>query len=158
MKQNANRFHMRRKDRQVTNPAQIEKIIQEAKICHLALIDDGEPYAVPVNFGWESSCLYFHSVNEGRKVDILKRNNTVSFNIVGKMEVTDASSCKVAYRSVSGTGTAHIVAAVEEKVRGIRAIMRQIIGSEFDFPLESLGQTMVFRIDIRDIQGKQAGK
>jgi uncharacterized protein len=158
MTQNPNSFHMRRKDLEINDPVKIEKIIQEAKICHLALVDNDAPYVVPMNFGWEKGYLYLHSANHGRKIEILKNNNLVSFSIVGKMEVTDKSSCKIAYRSVSGSGRAHIVTTVEEKVLGIRAVMRQILGEEFEFPLKSLDRTTVFRIEILEIKGKQAGK
>jgi hypothetical protein len=148
---------MRRKDREVTDPAEINKIIAEAKVCHLAMVDDGEPYVVPVNFGYDNNCLYFHCALQGRKIDILKRDNRVCFNIIGSMEVTDAASCKVRYRSATGTGTAAIVTDNEEKIRGIRAVMKQITGVEFDIPRKSLDTTLVVRIDIREMKGKKAG-
>jgi len=148
---------MRRKDREVTDPALVRQIIGEAKVCHIAMVDNGEPYVVPVNFGYEDGCLYFHCALKGRKIDILKRENRVCFSIIGGFEVADAASCKVRYRSVTGSGTANIITDKEEKLKGIRAVMRQIVGQEYNFPIKSLDTTLVVRIDIQEMKGKKAG-
>jgi nitroimidazol reductase NimA-like FMN-containing flavoprotein (pyridoxamine 5'-phosphate oxidase superfamily) len=44
-------FHMRKKEKEITNREEIDRIIRDAKICHLGLIADGRPYVVPVTFG-----------------------------------------------------------------------------------------------------------
>ena len=38
---------MRRKDREVTNINEIEKILFQCKTCHVAMVKDGTPYVVP---------------------------------------------------------------------------------------------------------------
>ena len=44
---------MRRKDREVTDLQEIEEIIKGCKVCHLAMADAGQPYIVPLNFGYQ---------------------------------------------------------------------------------------------------------
>ena len=42
---------MRRKDREVTDIQEILHIVDEAKILHLGLMDEGYPYIVPMHYG-----------------------------------------------------------------------------------------------------------
>ena len=159
MPQNKRKFHMRLKDREITDFGKIEEVIRKAIVCHLGLVDNGEPYIVPVNFGYENKAIYFHSALKGRKVDLLKRNNRVCFELETDVEIgkTEKSSCAVKYRSVIGTGKAHILEDKQEKTRGLKAIMRQCAGGEYEFSEDRLGTVLVVRIDIEEITGKQAG-
>jgi len=64
---------MRRREKQITDRSQIEAIIARSQVCRLALSDGGQPYIVPLCFGYRRSRLYFHSAAAGRKIDILRR-------------------------------------------------------------------------------------
>ena len=69
---------MRRADREVTEPQQVEAIIATCKIVSLAYTDAEGITIVPLNFGYvfdaESShlTLYFHGSATGRKMDAVK--------------------------------------------------------------------------------------
>ena len=65
---------MRRKDKEITDIKSIEKIIQKSKVCRLGLSLNDTPYIVPVCFGYRAKTLYFHSAQEGKKIDIIKKN------------------------------------------------------------------------------------
>ena len=69
---------MRRKDREVTDPAAIRQILDSAKVMYMGLSDLGEPYVVPLNYGYTLEngilTLYFHSAPAGRKMESLKEN------------------------------------------------------------------------------------
>ncbi len=159
MLRNDKRFHVRRKDIEITDLREIEQIIREATVCHLGLVDNDEPYVVPVNFGYEQNALYFHSALEGRKVALIKKSNKVCFEIDTDVEIgkTDSSNCSVRYKSVIGTGRAYILENNEEKARGLKSIMRQCAGGEYSFSEEKLDTVLVIRIDIESITGKQSG-
>ena len=43
---------MRRKDREVLDFDEIIGILDKCKVMHLAMIREGKPYSVPVNFGY----------------------------------------------------------------------------------------------------------
>ncbi len=159
MLRNDKRFHVRRKDGEITDLREIEQIIRKTKVCHLGLVDNDEPYVVPVNFGYEQNALYFHSALEGRKVALIKKNNKVCFEIDTDVEIgkTDRSNCSVRYKSVIGTGRAYILENNEEKTRGLKSIMRQCAGGEYSFSEERLDTLLVIKIDIESITGKQSG-
>jgi len=156
--QSTPKFHMRRRDREITDPEKLRDVIRKATVCHLGLADGGEPYVVPVNFGCENNCLYFHSAASGHKIDLLKKNNRICFEIDADIEIqrTEKNLCKVNYRSVIGRGKAIFLKSRDDKERGIRAIMRQCAGGEYEVP-QDLDSVVVVRIDIEDMTGKQAG-
>lgn len=68
---------MRRKDREVTDNCEINKIINSCQIIRLAFADGVAPYIVPLNFGFEEKdgkrTFYFHGAKEGRKLDLIKK-------------------------------------------------------------------------------------
>ena len=52
---------MRRSNREITDLNEIISIINDCKVIHLAMLDDGEPYLLPLNFGKEASALFWFS-------------------------------------------------------------------------------------------------
>jgi nitroimidazol reductase NimA-like FMN-containing flavoprotein (pyridoxamine 5'-phosphate oxidase superfamily) len=58
---------MRRKDREITDRAEMESILNEAMVCRIGLADGGEPYVVPLSFGYENGAVYIHSAPEASK-------------------------------------------------------------------------------------------
>lgn len=78
----------------------------------IALSDNNNPYMVPMNFGYKDRYLYLHSSPEGRKIEILKENNKVSFGVEIKTElVKSESACNwgMKYMSVIGEGYAEFL-------------------------------------------------
>ena len=155
---------MRRKEKEITDIEEIEDIIKKAICCRIGLVDNDEPYIVPVCFGYERNALYFHSASEGWKVELIKKNNQVCFEIDTDLEFVKSRDiekepcrCSMKYRSVIGTGRAYILESDKEKSHGLRLIMRQYSGGDFSFPKPKLDKTLVVRVDIRSITGKQSG-
>ena len=64
-----------------TDIDKIEEIIEKAHICRLGLVDNDEPYVIPVCFGYERGALYFHCTLKGRKVELIRKNNKVCFEM-----------------------------------------------------------------------------
>lgn len=89
---------MRRKDRELTDPAEIRAILEEANVCHLAISDNNVPYLVTMNFGLKNDkniILYFLSAHEGKKIDILKRTNLVCFGADINQELSSRKQAPV---------------------------------------------------------------
>ena len=83
----------------------MDGIIKRCRVCHLALCDDGQPYVVPLSFGYDGEYLYFHAAREGRKIDIIKKNHRVGFEFDILQEIVkseDACSWGAKYESVIG--------------------------------------------------------
>jgi nitroimidazol reductase NimA-like FMN-containing flavoprotein (pyridoxamine 5'-phosphate oxidase superfamily) len=148
---------MRRHDRQITDRESIDSIIRRCRVCRLGMCDNGQPYIVPLNFGYDGESLYFHAAREGRKVDILARNKRVcfEFDIPGEVVPADqACGWGMRYESVIGSGEAEIVAGADAKTVGLDCIMRQYSGSDWTYPGQALEDTLVIRVRIREISGK----
>lgn len=151
---------MRKKEREITNYGEIEDIIQKAKVCRIAMVDGDEPYVVPVCFGYKKNSLYIHGANAGRKIDILKRNNRVCFEVDVDVEIVSkekACNFSTKYRSVIGTGKAYILEKDEEKQRALNVIMKHYAGREFSFTKAELDSVLVWKVDIESLTGKKAG-
>ena len=117
---------MRRKEKQITDIAEIENIIQRCPVCRLGLSDGTEPYVVPVNFGYQRGTLWLHSAREGRKIEILRRNPRVCLEFDLDFELKtgrEACSWSARYRSALAFGTATIIDDPALKRRGLDVIM-----------------------------------
>jgi nitroimidazol reductase NimA-like FMN-containing flavoprotein (pyridoxamine 5'-phosphate oxidase superfamily) len=149
---------MRRKDKEISDRALIDKILGKAQVCRLALCDDGKPYIVPMNFGYRDGCLFLHSAAEGKKIDILRKNQNVCFevDIEGKPVAAERPcNWSMEYESVIGFGKATIVDGIEEMKRGLDVIVEKFSGkSNNDYPGETLKRLVVIRVDIESITGK----
>ena len=151
---------MRRKEKEIINIDGIEKVIKSANVCRIGLVDGDEPYVVPICFGYERGALCFHGALEGRKTELIKKNNKVCFEIDTDVEVVASENpCKwaVKYRSVIGTGKASILRSDEEKTRALRLIMKKYSSAEFSFSKSNMDSVMVVKVAIESITGKQSG-
>lgn len=151
---------MRRKEKEITDIKEIEEIIKSSKALHLGLCIDNIPYVVPMSFGYKDKVIYFHSAKEGKKVDILKQNNKVCFEFnIDNEVVKSEKGCNwgMRFRSVIGFGKTHFVETLEEKKQALEIIMQQYSDKTFKFPEKQLNNTLVGKIDIEQITGKQSG-
>lgn len=153
---------MRRKEREITDEQEIKAILEKAQIGHLALCDGDQPYVIPMNYGIEWGNLmkiYFHCGMEGRKLDIVKKNNKVCFQvdvdnefIMGKL----ACSCSFNYRSIIAFGTIKIVTIREEVINGLNFIMAQYTGnSNYEYNETALKMTTVLEMTVLEMTGKK---
>jgi len=51
------------------------------------MIDGDKPYQIPLNYGYKDNSLYIHSARGGKKIDLLRANNLVHFQIETRVEV-----------------------------------------------------------------------
>ena len=104
---------MRRHDREITDSREILSIVNECKVIRLAMLDEqGLPYIIPLNFGYRFAdgvfTFYCHSAREGRKLELLRRDPRVSFEMDCRGELQSADhACGYGYyyASVIGSGT-----------------------------------------------------
>lgn len=151
---------MLKNDREIKDSAAVEAALRQARICHLGLYDGQWPYVVPVNFGYEDGRLYFHSSAraEGKKLSILRQNDKVCFEVTVSADVVGGEKpCDwtTRYVSVIGYGRARILEGEEQKLRGLRVIMRAHGGPEENFRPQVLEKTAVVEITVESMTGKQ---
>jgi uncharacterized protein len=152
---------MRRSDKEIKDPETIEKIINEAEFCRVAFSHEDNPYLVTMNFGYRENNLYLHSATEGRKIDILRKNNNVCFQMDIRTElVKSASPCNwgVNYLSVIGFGKAHIIDNHSDKRAALDVIMAKYSPrNSFEYSDEAISKVIVIKVQIDDITGKKSG-
>jgi len=152
---------MRRKDREVTDVADIEAILNEAMIVRVGLCSDGIPYVVPMNFGYSEGCLYMHSAKVGTKLDIIKKNNNVCFETdIGFETVQAERACEwgARYKSVIGFGKASLVESYDEKIKALNAIMLKYSGrGSFHYDDKEVNAVTVIKIEVESMTGKKCG-
>ena len=151
---------MRKSNQEIRDPALIEAILSGAQICRVAMMDGERPYVLPFNYGYRDRCIYIHSAPEGKKIELLKRNNAVCFEVEDHAEVIPADkACAWAtrYRSVVGYGTVEIVTAPEEKEEGLRIIMEQhSVKGPFTFEPGPLKRMVILKLSISSLSCKQS--
>ncbi|MDR3166077.1 MAG: pyridoxamine 5'-phosphate oxidase family protein [Synergistaceae bacterium] len=152
---------MRKKDKLVTDKEWIEGVLREGQVISIALAAlDGEPYALPMGYGYEDGAIYIHGAAKGYKNDLAAQNPKVSFNVtVGIELVSDERGRNFTqrYRSVTGFGEIHEITDLAEKNRALAILMRQYNGPHEDITEEYSKVVWVARIDIREVTGKVSG-
>jgi hypothetical protein len=151
---------VRRKDKEITERHLLEDVLRRGEVCRLALFDEDYPYIVPMNFGYEEGKLFLHGATSGKKLDLIRRNPRVSFEVETDLEILTAENpCNwsMRYRSVVGRGTAVILETPEEKRHGLNAVIAHYGKDPFPFPDAALQAVAVIRVDIADMTGKESG-
>ena len=151
---------MRRKDKEMSDKALIGSVMARSQVCRIGLCDEGLPYIVPMCFGYEGNTLYLHSAGQGRKIDILKRNSTVFFELDTDCELKKGDkpcSFTMKYRSVMGYGKATFIDDIDAKRRAFGIIMKHYDEGTFTFPDEALDKIAMIMIEIMEITGKKSG-
>ena len=153
---------MRRTDREITDFSEILSIINDCKVIRLAMLDeDGLPYLIPLNFGYRCGddgalTFYCHSALQGRKLELLRRDPRVSFEMDcrGALQSAErACSFGYFYASVIGRGTVELVEGAE-KCAGLSALMRHIAGREDVFTEEQARGVAVLASRVASLTAK----
>lgn len=155
---------MRRKDREVTDSKKIEEILEACDCCRIGLVDGAEAYIVPLNFGYERIdgrfILYFHCAKEGRKIDLLPRQESVSFEMDRKHSLVEGETgCDFSYRyqCIMGKGRMEILEAPEEKIHGLRQIMKHYSGkADWEFRPEVTARVKVLKLSVTEMSCKES--
>lgn len=154
---------MRKREREITDIIEIESIIKRSDVCRLALADGNIPYIVTMNFGYsggEKKLLFFHCAKEGRKLDMIRKNNYVCFEMDtdhGLKNGVQACDYGMGYSSVVGYGFISIISDENEKLIGLRQIMANYTDrADLSFRPVSVSETTVLRLEIKEMTGKRS--
>ena len=152
---------MTKREFQITDEAKIRQILDSAKVLHLGLAVDNEPYVVPMNYGYRLEegrlTLYLHCATKGKKLDMLQANPKVFFEMdCDRMPFEGDKPCQygLVYSSVMGRGTARIIEDVEEKKQAMSILMKTQTGKDFSFDEKLVSIVSVIRIDAAEYTAK----
>jgi len=151
---------MRRKEREVKDEAIIDSVIRDADVCRLGMCRGDEPYIVPMCFGREGSSLYFHCAKEGMKIDFIRKNSRVCFEVEGKASIArESKPCKwsIEYISVVGFGRASIVEDAAERRNALSVILDHYGGKgPYEFEEKAVEKTAIIRVEIEEVTCKKS--
>ena len=133
---------MRRKHSEVTDPREIERILSMTHIGRMATIGNaGYPYITPVNFVSLNGNIYFHCAPKGEKLDNLKQNPKVCFEVDVPLAYIDRAldptrpTCQLHqyYHCVIIRGKGSVVEDKKLKVAALNALVAKHEGNgEFE--------------------------
>lgn len=150
---------MRRRENEVRDRARILEILEGCSVCRLGLVDRGEAYIVPMNFGyrWQGDelSLYFHSSLQGRKYALLREAESVTFELDQPVEVVTgkhACSFTMRYRSIMGRGRVEHFTDSREKQEALRLLLAHYTDTR-DLPFREGGaeRVGVFRLVVTEL-------
>lgn len=150
---------MRRKDREITDEAEVLAALERCDVLRLALNSDTYPYIVPLSFGMEvvgeRPYLYVHGAKEGLRHELLARDWRVCFEadrFESYVRTQQGVSC--IYESVIGFGRAEVVTG-EEAAHGLALILAHCGEADFPCPQSVVDRTSVWRITVSQMTGKR---
>jgi nitroimidazol reductase NimA-like FMN-containing flavoprotein (pyridoxamine 5'-phosphate oxidase superfamily) len=128
-------------------------------------MSDGDtPYVVPLNFGYEYDegkglTLYFHCATEGRKLDIMRKNPKVCFEMDCSHKLVSADEAcgyTMEFESVIGEGEVIIQESNDDKVAALKLVMEKYApGGDFSFPEAALNMIVTLKLTVSDFSGKR---
>ena len=154
---------MRRKDREVTDFLKMVEIMCACDCCRLGFVDGDEAYIVPMNFGYdiegEEIVLYFHCAEVGRKIDLMAKQNILSFEMdTGhKLVVGDkAHDFSYLYQCIMGKGVLEKLSGTSEKAYGLTRIMEHYTGkSDWNIDNNAIDITAVLKLSVMEWSCKE---
>lgn len=150
-------------NRMTNDPKIIKKIIDKCEACYVGMIDqEGRPYVLPFNFGYEDGVVYLHSAGEGKKMTILRNNPHVCIafstdHLLFHRHDTVACSYGMKYRSVLVYGDVEFIEDHDEKIRILNVIMKKYSGKEFEYNAPAVRNVCVYKVVATLMEGKESG-
>ena len=150
-----------KRESRVTDPTEIIRILDTAKVLHLGLSVNDEPYVVPMNYGYTMEegklTLYLHSAVRGKKLDMIQANSKVFFELdCDQMPFEGRVPCQygMVYSSIMGRGTATLVEDPEANMQAMSILMKTQTGKAFTFNERLVSIVTVIRIDAQEYTAK----
>ncbi|MCL1808723.1 MAG: pyridoxamine 5'-phosphate oxidase family protein [Clostridiales bacterium] len=157
---------MRRRDREIKDIDEIVRLLEDNKICHLAMCAGEQPYVVPMLYAYEGGSMYFHCAEVGQKLDMIRANPNVCFEVQASQteEVIENSGkpCYwgISYESVIGFGKAEILGDRETKIKVYNLIVGKMkppgyVHSEEMYTEKKIKGTFIIKVKIDSMTGKK---
>ena len=137
------------------------KILDEAFVCHVGFVVDGQPFVIPTNFGRVGETLYLHGSAASRMLRTLSEGIPICVTatlIDGLVLARSAFHHSVNYRSVVVLGTARLVTEPAEKMEALRLFTEHIMKGRWEqirWPSEQeLKGTTVLALPLEEVSAK----
>ncbi len=139
----------------------VYKILDEAFVCHVGFVLDGQPFVIPTNFGRVGDTVYLHGSAASRMLRTLSEGIPVCVTVTlvdGLVLARSAFHHSVNYRSVVILGTAKLVEDPAEKMEALRLFTEHIMKGRWDeirWPTEQeMKGTTVLALQLEEVSAK----
>ncbi|MCD6123341.1 MAG: pyridoxamine 5'-phosphate oxidase family protein [Spirochaetales bacterium] len=151
---------MKRKDKEITDRAKIDEIINGSLVCRLAMSYRDNPYLVPVSFGYDGNSIFLHTAREGKKISYFQNNDKVCFEFERGVKISrdpyNACSWSFMYQSVIGFGRIKELLDSVEKEYALNRVMLKYSGKEWRFKRAEVEKVRAWEIVIDSLSGKES--
>lgn len=152
---------IREPQRAVYDRHAVNQILDEAFLCHVGFVADGQPYVIPTSYGRDGDTLYIHGSAASRMLRNLNQGVPVCVTVTmldGLVLARSVFNHSMNYRSVVILGTATPVEDPAEKLAALRALSEHIIPKRWDDSRQpndkELKATSVLRLPINEFSAK----
>ena len=139
-------------------------ILDHTDVICLAMNNGDFPYIIPVNFGYELTSnnqliFYIHGAKVGTKVELIRQNPLVSFELDTKHQlITAEKACKYSfnYASVIGNGYATFIEEPSAKIEALQIMMNKFAPNKnFSFAEGDVRPIIVIKIEVQAYNAKK---
>lgn len=141
----------------------IERVIRACPLCYVGMADEnGKPYVLPMNFGYDEGVIFLHSAQEGHSISVLENNPQVSIafctepSLVWQHEEV-ACSYRMRAESVICYGKVTFEEDFEEKVKALNIIMRQYSDKEFNYSAPAVRNVKIWKVLLEEVSAREFG-
>ena len=153
---------IRRKEKAISDEAEMLEILEQAQYITIAMCSDNEPYLVTMSHGYDrdNHCIYFHCAREGKKIDILNQNNVIwGQALIDQGYVQGA--CDHLYATTQFKGRVSFIENIPEKQHALTVMIKSLDSNPEDviekqLTEKAVSRVMIGRIDIDYMSGKKA--
>ncbi|MBN2662978.1 MAG: pyridoxamine 5'-phosphate oxidase family protein [Bacteroidales bacterium] len=137
----------------------IEEIINKCSVCNIAMVDDGKPYIVSMNFGYGKKIVYLHSDKSGHKIDVLKQNNNVCIMFYADTDVFARDehigcSWRMRYKSVIINGKLEFIEDFDQKKEALDIMMRNYTDIDIRYSKPAIDNVLVMKVPVETWSGR----
>lgn len=155
---------MRRKEKEITDPAEMKAILAGTRYVTVAMCRENEPYLATLSHGYdrERNAIYFHCAGEGKKIDFLEANDRVWGQAIDDRGYV-RGECDHLFASVQFSGRVSFVEDTGEKRHALGVMIRQLERQPEKVLAEqvteaAVGKVCIGRIDVEFMSGKRSEK
>jgi uncharacterized protein len=155
---------VRRKEKEIPEPQELERVLRSAKCVTVAMVDGDRPYVVTLSHGYdaERNCIAFHCAPKGRKIDALRGDPEVYGQALLDLGYVQGS-CDHFFETVQFEGRVSFVADPAEKRHALEVMIRQLEDDPEPVVAAQTGERSVAkvtigRIAVQSLSGKRSAK
>ena len=108
----------------------VHRILDEALICHVAFVEKGQPYVIPINFARVEDRIVLHGAKASRLLKHVEAGHPICVEVTivdGLVLARSVFHHSMNYRSVVVFGKGHLIENQQEKLAALQAVTEHLI-------------------------------